>query len=310
MQALASTGAFSMSWPQTETCPVVGEMKPAIMRMVVDLPAPLAPRKPSTSPGATVKVRSSTASLSPYRLERFLIVIIRAFELKSSKEVPRNIILCSRAPCAQGGLGTAGLLFNSHFIFLQNAPYIRQARTVRHAGDQFRQFKPLPTPLYQARGVGDPLVAGGRGGSGAFALRRRLLGGRLGGGSWRRFQDCRGFTLIARDLGGSRWRRRAFGTQEFGHFPGGLAVSGLLNRGVRATIRRLRRKVTLISSFRDRNESFDVLRAHQIGEECHQLECVRELTIAGFGALLDLGAQSHGFLPGQVHDPTRRTLMF
>jgi hypothetical protein len=40
-------------------------MKPAIMRMVVDLPAPLAPKKPSTSPGATVKVRSSTANLSP-----------------------------------------------------------------------------------------------------------------------------------------------------------------------------------------------------------------------------------------------------
>ena len=30
-------------------------MNPAIMRMVVDLPAPLAPRKPSTSPGATEK---------------------------------------------------------------------------------------------------------------------------------------------------------------------------------------------------------------------------------------------------------------
>ena len=40
-------------------------MNPAIMRMVVDLPAPLAPKNPSTSPGATVKVKSSTASLSP-----------------------------------------------------------------------------------------------------------------------------------------------------------------------------------------------------------------------------------------------------
>ncbi len=65
MQDLAATGAFSMSCPQTLTCPAVGEMKPAIMRMVVDLPAPLAPRNPSTSPGATLKVKSSTASLSP-----------------------------------------------------------------------------------------------------------------------------------------------------------------------------------------------------------------------------------------------------
>src|ERR1700689_5046937 len=88
MQDFASTGAFSISCPQTETCPVVGAMKPAIMRMVVDLPAPLAPRKPSTSPGATENVRSSTASLLPYRLDRFLIVIMRAFEPKSSREVP------------------------------------------------------------------------------------------------------------------------------------------------------------------------------------------------------------------------------
>src|ERR1700691_1597799 len=91
MQDFASTGAFSMSCPQTETWPAVGEMKPAIMRMVVDLPAPLAPRKPSTSPGATENVRSSTASLSPYRLDRFLIVIIRAFEPKLSREVPQTL---------------------------------------------------------------------------------------------------------------------------------------------------------------------------------------------------------------------------
>ena len=65
MHDLAATGSRSMSCPQTVTCPAEGEMKPAIMRMVVDLPAPLAPKNPSTSPGATVKVRSSTASLSP-----------------------------------------------------------------------------------------------------------------------------------------------------------------------------------------------------------------------------------------------------
>jgi hypothetical protein len=65
MQDLAATGAPSMSCPQTETWPAEGEMKPAIMRMVVDFPAPLAPKNPSTSPGATLNVKSSTASLSP-----------------------------------------------------------------------------------------------------------------------------------------------------------------------------------------------------------------------------------------------------
>ena len=39
------------SWPQMLAVPEVGVMKPASMRMVVVLPAPLGPRKPSTSPG-------------------------------------------------------------------------------------------------------------------------------------------------------------------------------------------------------------------------------------------------------------------
>src|ERR1051326_2340644 len=39
-------------------------------RMVVDLPAPLGPRKPVTRPGCTSKVRSSTAVVRPKRLLR------------------------------------------------------------------------------------------------------------------------------------------------------------------------------------------------------------------------------------------------
>jgi hypothetical protein len=38
------------------------------MRIVVDLPAPLGPRKPVTTPGLTVKLRPSTATFPPYRL--------------------------------------------------------------------------------------------------------------------------------------------------------------------------------------------------------------------------------------------------
>src|SRR5260221_45016 len=41
-----------------------------ISRMVVDLPAPLGPMNPVTSPGRTVKVRSSTATMRPYRFVR------------------------------------------------------------------------------------------------------------------------------------------------------------------------------------------------------------------------------------------------
>ena len=51
-----------MSWPQMLAVPDVGVTKPANMRMVVVLPAPFGPRKPSTSPGATWKLTSSTAT--------------------------------------------------------------------------------------------------------------------------------------------------------------------------------------------------------------------------------------------------------
>src|SRR6186713_2826293 len=55
-------------------------MKPASMRMVVDLPAPLGPRNPSTSPGSTEKVRSSTATRPSKCLVRFCVLIIAPLE--------------------------------------------------------------------------------------------------------------------------------------------------------------------------------------------------------------------------------------
>ena len=56
-----------MSAPQTEAVPDVGARKPVIIFMVVDLPAPLGPRKPSTSPRPTAKETSSTATIGPNR---------------------------------------------------------------------------------------------------------------------------------------------------------------------------------------------------------------------------------------------------
>src|SRR5882757_3696277 len=50
------------------TSPLLGRSRPSSIRIVVDLPAPFGPRKPVTTPGRTVKVRWSTAVLSPYRL--------------------------------------------------------------------------------------------------------------------------------------------------------------------------------------------------------------------------------------------------
>src|SRR5215813_11769272 len=58
-----------MSWPATVMRPAEGVVYPAIMRMVVVLPAPLGPRKPTISPFSTAKVRSWTIVLAPKRLE-------------------------------------------------------------------------------------------------------------------------------------------------------------------------------------------------------------------------------------------------
>ena len=45
--------------------PEVPDMVPERIRIVVDLPAPFGPRKPTISPGATEKLRSSTAVREP-----------------------------------------------------------------------------------------------------------------------------------------------------------------------------------------------------------------------------------------------------
>src|SRR5580704_12426135 len=59
-----------MSTPSTWISPAVGSSSPSSMAMVVVLPAPLPPSKPSTAPRGTEKVRSSTATISPYTLRR------------------------------------------------------------------------------------------------------------------------------------------------------------------------------------------------------------------------------------------------
>ena len=60
----------------TRTRPLVGGMKPVIIRMVVDLPAPLGPRKPSTSPFSTEKETRLTATFDPKVLVRLSTFII------------------------------------------------------------------------------------------------------------------------------------------------------------------------------------------------------------------------------------------
>src|SRR5579862_9250615 len=48
-------------WPKTSMCPLVGYSNPSISFTVVDLPEPLGPSRPNTSPCRTSKSTLSTA---------------------------------------------------------------------------------------------------------------------------------------------------------------------------------------------------------------------------------------------------------
>ena len=64
-EAFARSVAAARSWPLTRMRPDVGFSNPAIMRIVVVLPAPFGPRKPWISPGATLRLTPSTAVKLP-----------------------------------------------------------------------------------------------------------------------------------------------------------------------------------------------------------------------------------------------------
>src|SRR6202451_3525193 len=68
--------ALGKHLPLTRTVPLVGRSSPAIIRIVVDFPAPFGPRKPVTTPGSTTKLSPSTAVLSPYRFVKPSISIM------------------------------------------------------------------------------------------------------------------------------------------------------------------------------------------------------------------------------------------
>jgi hypothetical protein len=77
--------------------------------MVVDLPAPLGPRKPSTSPFSTENDKLSTAVIPPKRFVRFLTSIIlrvywsqlatRGKQLKKPKYEPIFVEKSGHNPC-------------------------------------------------------------------------------------------------------------------------------------------------------------------------------------------------------------------
>src|SRR5256885_1531233 len=80
-----------MSTPSTSMSPAVGSSRPSNMAMVVVLPAPLPPSSPSTAPGGTAKVRSSTATTSPYTLRRCRTAMEGDWAMAASQRLDRRL---------------------------------------------------------------------------------------------------------------------------------------------------------------------------------------------------------------------------
>src|SRR5579862_4350613 len=70
MRFLISSSCPARGIPSSSMEPEVGGIRPVSMRIVVDFPAPLGPRKPKKQPRGTTRSTPSTAALSPYSLRR------------------------------------------------------------------------------------------------------------------------------------------------------------------------------------------------------------------------------------------------
>src|SRR5690349_3551731 len=69
-------GIFPKRRPENVTEPDVGRVRPTIIRIETDLPAPFGPRNPVTLPVSAVKQTSSTTVRPPYFLDSESMVII------------------------------------------------------------------------------------------------------------------------------------------------------------------------------------------------------------------------------------------
>src|SRR3972149_5415043 len=81
MRCFTPSGSVVTSIPPTCAVPEVGASNPHSMRIVVDLPAPLLPRKPKISPRATSNDTSSTARNGPKRRVRWRTSIAGAVDI-------------------------------------------------------------------------------------------------------------------------------------------------------------------------------------------------------------------------------------
>src|SRR6266540_3941141 len=100
MSFLAGMGFSTMSCPPTDTLPAVGGMNPVIIRIVVDLPAPLGPRKPRISPRSTENVTPATARFVPKCFSKFSTLIMQLLQFF---RVEQAVEITLRPPACKGG---------------------------------------------------------------------------------------------------------------------------------------------------------------------------------------------------------------
>src|ERR1700678_2924128 len=87
MRRFTSIGCSCTSKPATLALPSVGGRKQVRIRMVVVLPAPLGPRKPTICPLSTSKEMLSTATVRAYRLVRPSTLIILRYPGRNERIV-------------------------------------------------------------------------------------------------------------------------------------------------------------------------------------------------------------------------------
>ena len=85
MRGFNTAVELDTSFPSTVTEPSDGFKMPQMVRMVVVLPAPLAPKKPKISPRRTSKLTPSTAWKSPNATTRFFTLITISFSFMVQK---------------------------------------------------------------------------------------------------------------------------------------------------------------------------------------------------------------------------------
>src|SRR5437016_1002468 len=87
---LTSSGELRIESPEIKVSPAVGGKSPVSILTVVDLPAPLGPRKPKSVPFGICRLRLSTATSPPKFLVRFLVSISNIFNTTGPGHMERR----------------------------------------------------------------------------------------------------------------------------------------------------------------------------------------------------------------------------